>query len=125
MPRKAAAEAGSIRQRRQRYQVRVRAGLDPRPHLYPVFGDLPVGRVSAEMLEEFYAELRQAAAVAATVNLPSTTGWSTRTNAGLSNRSIAWRLLRELAAAASPRRLRHPTTRPSPLRSAADSVTCR
>lgn len=125
MPKKAADEGGSIRKRGERFQVRVRAGLDPvtgkelvltgsagsmdeareirrrflvqvdeqrhdktkatfraamekwlrihevdastresyetyaRLHLYPIFGDLPVGRVSAEMLEEFYAELRR------------------------------------------------------------------
>jgi integrase len=125
MPRKVAAEAGSIRKRGQRFQIRVRAGIDPvtgkelvltgsastmdaasamrrrflvqvdeqrhdqtkatfraamekwlrihevdastresyemyaRLHLYPVFGELPVGRVTAEMLEEFYAELRR------------------------------------------------------------------
>ena len=28
-------------------------------HIYPVFGDAPVGRVSARVLEEFYAELRR------------------------------------------------------------------
>jgi integrase len=30
-----------------------------RVHLYPAFGDAPVGRVTAEVLEEFYAELRR------------------------------------------------------------------
>jgi integrase len=30
-----------------------------RAHLYPAFGDVPVGRVTAEVLEEFYAELRR------------------------------------------------------------------
>ena len=30
-----------------------------RVHLYPAFGDVPVGRVTAEVLEEFYAELRR------------------------------------------------------------------
>jgi integrase len=30
-----------------------------RMHFYPVFGDEPVARVSADMLEEFYAELRR------------------------------------------------------------------
>jgi len=30
-----------------------------RMHLYPVFGGEPVGRITSEMLEEFYAELRR------------------------------------------------------------------
>ena len=33
-----------------------------RRHLYPVFGDLPVGKVTTRMLEEFYAELRRCGA---------------------------------------------------------------
>lgn len=32
-----------------------------RLHFYPVFGDEPAGRITAQMLEEFYAELRRCA----------------------------------------------------------------
>lgn len=31
-------------------------------HLYPAFGDEPVGKVSTQLLEEFYAELRRCSA---------------------------------------------------------------
>lgn len=30
----------------------------PRTHLHPVCGDVSIGRVTAELLEDFYAELR-------------------------------------------------------------------
>ena len=30
-----------------------------RVHLYPAFGDVPIGKVNARLLEEFYAELRR------------------------------------------------------------------
>ena len=33
-----------------------------RVHLYPAFGDQPVGRVTTQLLEEFYAELRRCSA---------------------------------------------------------------
>jgi hypothetical protein len=33
-----------------------------RVHLYPAFGDAPVGKVSARQLEEFYADLRRCVA---------------------------------------------------------------
>ena len=33
-----------------------------RVHLYPAFGDEPIGKVSPRLLEEFYAELRRCSA---------------------------------------------------------------
>jgi integrase len=33
-----------------------------RVHLYPAFGDVPVGEVSTRLLEEFYADLRRCSA---------------------------------------------------------------
>ena len=42
--------------------TRARFEMYARVHLYPAFGDEPIGKVSPRLLEEFYAELRRCSA---------------------------------------------------------------
>lgn len=54
-----------------------------RVHIYPAFGDEPIGKVSTRLLEEFNAELRRCSApVAMARRRPSSTGRAARTSAG-------------------------------------------
>jgi integrase len=53
-----------------------------RVHLYPAFGDEPIGKVTARLLEEFYAELHRCSA-RCTAGRGSSTALAARTSAGL------------------------------------------
>jgi hypothetical protein len=58
-----------------------------RVHLYPAFGDVPVGKVSARQLEEFYADLRRC--VARCDGRPAMTARATRAGSHIGTRACA------------------------------------